>query len=394
MTRKKKRPGFATNCVHAGEEGVFAPHPASTPVYQTSTFFFDDLDSAADVVEGKREGFLYTRVGNPTVKAFEDKMAVLEEGESAVAFSSGMAAVSAVFLESVRPGDEIISSSRIYGGTRNFYQHMLDKLGCSVRYFEPGEPMKGLASLVTRKTKLIFFETPSNPELSIVGMAEVAEAAKKWGIFSVVDNTFATPYLQRPLGSGIDCVLHSATKYIGGHGDAIGGVVIGSKSFIGRLRDRTLLNLGGCLSPFNAWLFLRGLKTLPVRMDRHCGTAAKIADFLSGHSQVGTVLFPGLESHPGHATAAAQMKDFGGMVSFRLRSREACRRFIKRLRLCRIGVSLGDAATLVLHPVLLFHRGLSDGACRKIGADPLLIRLSTGLEDADDIVEDLKAALK
>jgi methionine-gamma-lyase len=394
MARKKTIRGFETECVHGGEEGIFRYSPASTPIYQTSTFFFDGPEEAAAVHDGEKEGFLYTRTGNPTVKAFEDKMALLEVGESAVAFSSGMGAVSAVFLQVLRPGDEVVSSSRIYGGTRSFYENVLNRMGCPVRYFEPGDEERKIGSLITKKTKIIFFETPSNPELCIVDIGRIAALARKRGVFTAADNTFATPWLQRPLKGGIDCVVHSATKYIGGHGDAIGGVVVGSERFISELRKKMLLNLGACLSPFNAWLFLRGLKTLPLRMDRHCRTASEIARFLIGHPKVKTVLYPGLETHRDYETAKAQMKDFGGMVSIRLKDRENCLRFLRRLKICRIGVSLGDAATLVLHPASLFHRNLSDAACRRAGTDPLLIRISAGLENAQDLIEDMKTALR
>jgi methionine-gamma-lyase len=246
---------------------------------------------------------------------------------------------------------------------------------------------------VTGKTRLIFFETPSNPELSIIDIGLIASLAKKHRLFSVIDNTFATPYLQRPIRAGIDCVVHSATKYIGGHGDSIGGLVISPGEFAARIRSNILQNLGGCLSPFNAWLFLRGLKTLHVRMERHCKTAGTVAEFLAGHPKVKTTLFPGLRTHPGHRIAKRQMSGYGGMVSLRLESGKACRKFINGLQLCRTGVSLGDAGTLALHYASMFHAGLSDAACRKIGADPTLIRISTGLEDAGDIIEDLKYSL-
>ncbi|MBI5638986.1 MAG: PLP-dependent transferase [Nitrospirae bacterium] len=392
---KKKRYGFGTEAVHGGEEKGFLYNPASTPIYQTSTFFFSDMQEAAEVNQGRKEGFVYTRIGNPTIKAFEDKMAILEGGEAAQAFSSGMAAISAVLLEILRPGDEIISSSHIYGGARSFFDNILRKLDCPVRYFSPLEDLKKkIPALITKKTRLIFFETPSNPELSIIDLKLISGIARKHKIVSVIDNTFATPYLQRPLVSGIDCVIHSATKYIGGHGDAIGGVVAGSGDFIARLRKNMLLNLGACASPFNAWLFLRGLKTLHVRMEHHCRSAEKIADFLKRHPKVKGVLFPGLKDHPGHAVAKRQMSAFGGMVSFGLPGRSSCRRFIDNLHICRLGVSLGDTETIVLNSALMFHSEISDAACRRLGIEPTLIRISTGLEDPEDIIEDMKTALK
>jgi methionine-gamma-lyase len=391
----KKPYGFATNAVHGGEVGRFSYSPSSTPIYQTSTFFLDEPGDVLDIELGTREGFIYTRLGNPTVRAFEDKMAMLEGGESAVAFASGMGAVAAVFQELLRPGDEVISSSRVYAGTRNYYREILGGLGCAVRYFEPEDaPEKKIPSLINGRTKVIFFETPSNPELSVVDIGLIARLARRQGLVSIIDNTFATPYLQRPLLSGIDCVVHSATKYIGGHGDAIGGVVIGSSELVSRLKDRMLIYLGACLSPFNAWLFLRGLRSLPVRMDRHCSSAAAVAGFLSCHSKVTEVLYPGLKSHRGYRTAKAQMSGFGGMVSFRLRSRSACKRFFSALSLCRIGVSLGDTETIALNYALTLHPDKTHADCQRIGVDPMLIRLSIGLEDPEDIMEDLKTALE
>jgi len=391
---KNKKYRFATVTVHGGEEGRFLHNPSSTPIYQTSTFFFNDTKEAGDVAGNNKEGFLYTRVSNPTVKAFEDKMALLEGGESAVAFSSGMAAISSVFIEFLRPGDEVISSRQIYAGSRGFFENTLKKLACPVRYFESGDDLKKtIPSLINRKTRVIFFETPTNPELSIIDISAIARLARQYRLISIMDNTFATPYLQKPLSYGIDCIIHSATKYICGHGDALGGIVVSSREIISSIRKNTLLNLGGCLSPFNAWLFLRGLKTLHIRMDHHCGSALKIANFLDRHKKVKDVLYPGLKTHAGHKTAKKQMKAFGGVVSFRLTNRLACKKFLNNLDLCKIGVSLGDSATLVLHSASLFHSKLSDSACRRIGIDPELIRISAGLEDVDDIIEDIQAAL-
>lgn len=390
VKERKGRRGFGTIAVTGGEEDRFAFNPASTPIYQTSTFFSEDPEGQAGP-----DGLIYTRIGNPTVGAFEDKMAMLEGGEAAVACASGMAATSAVILEFVRPGDEIISSSRIYGGSRLFFGSLLGRLGCAVRYFSPDDDYrKTIPALITKKTRLIFYETPSNPELSIVDNEVIGRIGRRHGLVSVIDNTFATPYLQRPLGSGIDCIVHSATKYIGGHGDSIGGIVVSSKETICRIRQTMLLNMGGCISPFNAWLFIRGLRTLHVRMDLHCSTAAQIAEFLQGEKKVKEVLYPGLKKHPGYAVAKRQMKAFGGVVSLRLAGREACRRFLKGLDLCKIGVSLGDTSTLALNAALMFHSDKSDDACRRLGVDPTLIRISTGLEDTRDVIVDIKNALK
>lgn len=391
---KKNKKGFGTDAVHEGE--VRFPHnPLSTPIFQTSTFYFGTIEEAGRVNQGAQKGFVYSRIGNPTIEVFEKKLAALERAEDAVAFASGMAALAAVFLEVLSPGDEMISSSRIYGGSRVFFEQILKKSGCTVRFFDPYDNVqKQISALVNRKTKLIFFETPSNPELSVIDIRIIASLANKYRLFSVIDNTFATPYLQLPLSDGIDCVVHSATKYIGGHGDAIGGIVAGSREFIKRLRKTMLLCMGGCISPFNAWLLIRGLKTLHVRMDYHCRSAEKIATFLSGHKKITSVLYPGLKEHPGHEIAKKQMAAYGGMVSFTLESRNACRQFLNNVRLCKIGVSLGDTETLVLNSALMFNGNRSDAACRKAGIDPALIRVSIGLEDPADIIDDLRTALK
>ncbi|MBA4372631.1 MAG: methionine gamma-lyase [Thermodesulfovibrio sp.] len=387
--------GAGTLLVHGEGDFCAVASPSSMPIYQASTFFFTDPADVAAIAGGQKNGFVYTRMGNPTVKAFEDKIALLEESDAAVAFSSGMAAVAAVLLELLEPGDEVISSSSIYGGTRIFFDRTLRKLNCPVLYFDPQDDLKvKLPSLITKKTRLIFFESPSNPSLSIIDVRVIADIARKYRLVSVIDNTFATPYLQKPLLEGIDCVIHSATKYIGGHGDALGGIVAGPEKLVRRLRENMLMNLGGCLSPFNAWLFLRGLKTLHLRMDCHCRSAAAIAEFLAGQNKVRSVLYPGLREHPGHRTAGKQMKDYGGVVSLTLGSRAACRRFMKRLRLCRVGVSLGDTETIVMNAALMFNSKLSDAACLQKGIDPTLIRISTGLEDAADIIGDIGQALK
>lgn len=387
--------GEATILVHGGEVACQNVHPSSAPICQASTFFFTDPAEAAEIASGQKDGFIYTRLGNPTVRAFEEQMALLEQGRAAVAFSSGMAAVSAVILGLLKPGDEVISSSSIYGGSRIFFDKTLRKLNCTVHYFDPRDDLRTkIPLLVTKRTRIIFFESPSNPALDIIDLRVIADLARKYRLVSVIDNTFATPYLQKPLLLGIDCVIHSATKYIGGHGDALGGVVVGSGKLIRQLREDMLMNLGACLSPFNAWLFLRGLKTLHLRMECHCRTAAAIAEFLAGQGMVETVLYPGLREHPGHRIAEEQMKDFGGVVSFTLDSRAACRRFMKRLKLCRIGVSLGDPETIVMNAALMFNSRLSDAACREKGVDPTLIRISTGLENPADIISDIAQALR
>lgn len=385
---------FSTLAVHGGEGGH--PHnPLSVPIYQNAVFAFDDVEAAADQVE-TGEGFIYSRIGNPTVDAFEQKMALLEGGEAALAFASGMAAISAVFMTLAKPGDHILASRKMYSGAHSLISHQLRPMGYQVEFFDAAgaDGPENLKRALRDNTRFVYFESPSNPELDIVDILALTGIVKQRGIPTVIDNTFATPYLQRPLSLEVDVVVHSATKYIGGHGDAVGGVVVGSDNLIGRMRHGVRKDLGGILSPLHAWLYLRGLKTLPLRMDRHCGSAMEVAHFLESHPAVGAVIYPGLASHPDHELAKKQMSNFGGVVSFRLPSRDHGKRFCDAVRLCTLGVSLGDAATLVLHTASMFHRMESDEQCRGKGVDPLLVRLSVGLEDPSDIIEDLDRALR
>lgn len=384
---------FSTLAVHGGEGGH--PHnPLSVPIYQNAVFAFDDIDAAVNQVE-TGEGFIYSRIGNPTVDAFEQKMALLEGGEAALAFASGMAAISAVFMTLAKPGDHILAARHMYSGAHSLIAHQLGPMGYQVEFFDAAgvEGLENLRRALKDNTRFVYLESPSNPELDIADIGALAGIAKQRGIPTVIDNTFATPYLQQPLKMGVDVVIHSATKYIGGHGDAVGGIVVGSDNLIDRMRHGVRKDLGGILSPLHAWLYLRGLKTLPLRMDRHCGSAMEVARFLESHPAVGSVIYPGLASHAGHELARKQMNNFGGVVSFRLPSRENGKQFCDTVRLCTLGVSLGDAATLVLHTASMFHRMESDDQCRGKGVDPLLVRLSVGLEDPSDIIEDLDRAL-
>jgi len=385
---------FSTLAVHGGEEGH--PHnPLSVPIYQNAVFAFDEVaDTISQFETG--EGYIYSRIGNPTVDAFEKKMTLLEGGEAALAFASGMAAISAVFMTVAKPGEHLLVARSMYSGTHSLIAHQLRPMGYEVDFFDAAgtDGVRNLAKAIREKTKLVYFESPSNPQLEITDIEALARVAKERGITTAIDNTFATPYLQRPLSKGVDVVIHSATKYIGGHGDAVGGVVVGKERFIHRMRHGIRRDLGGILAPMHAWLYLRGLKTLPLRMDRHCDSAMKVARFLETHPSVDSVIYPGLASHPDHELATRQMKAFGGVVSFRLASREQCRKLCDTVQLCTLGVSLGDAATLIQHAASMFHHKESDEQCEKKGVDPLLIRLSVGLEDPEDIIDDLKQALE
>ena len=384
---------FATLCVH-GSGGVDPQTGAlSTPIYQSSTFAFKSARHGAQIFSGELEGYVYTRLGNPTQAAFEREMAFLEGGEAALAFASGMAAIAGVIMLLCRCGDNLVSGATVYGGTHNLYKESLPMWGIEAREVDATN-LSAIEEAIDSKTRLIFIETPANPTLDIIDIEKCAEIAHRHNIPLVVDNTFATPYLQRPLEMGADIVIHSATKYIGGHGDTVAGVVIGKKDFIDELRGKIIRDLGGIISPLNAWLLLRGLKTLPVRMDRHCQNALEIAKFLSLHPKVNWVRYPGLTTHPQHELAKRQMRNFGGMITFEIQGgRKAGERLMDNVGLITLAVSLGDCDSLIEHPASMTHSTYSEEELAQVGITEGLIRLSVGLEDPSDLIADLKQAL-
>ncbi len=385
---------FATLCVH-GSGGVDPQTGAiSVPIYQSSTFAFKSAKHGAAIFAGEDNGYVYTRLGNPTQAALEREMAFLEGGEAALCFSSGMAAISGVILSLCQSGDNLVSSDTVYGGTHNLYKETLPRWNIQVKEIDATN-LKNLENAIDEKTRMIFIESPANPTLSIIDIEGCANIAKKNGIPLVIDNTFATPYLQRPLEMGAQIIIHSATKYIGGHGDTIAGVVVGKKNYIDELRAKILRDIGGVISPLNAWLLLRGLKTLPVRMDRHCANALEIAKFLSLHPKINWVRYPGLSTHPQHEMAVKQMKKFGGMITFELKGgRKAGEKLMNSVGLITLAVSLGDCDSLMEHPASMTHSTYSAEKLAEIGVSEGLIRVSVGLEDPSDIITDLKLALK
>ncbi len=388
------RAKFATLCVHGS--GTVDPQTGalSTPIYQSSTFAFKSAQHGAALFAGEEEGYVYTRLGNPTQAALEREMAFLEGGEAALAFASGMAAISGVILYLCRNGDNLVSSDTVYGGTHNLYKETLPLWDIEAREVDATN-LEKIEAAIDEHTKLIFIETPANPTLSIIDIQACAEIAHRHNIPLVVDNTFATPYLQRPLELGADIVIHSATKYIGGHGDTVAGIVIGKKELIDQLRAQILRDIGGIISPLNAWLLLRGLKTLPVRMDRHCANALEVAKFLSLHPKVNWVRYPGLLTHPQHELAKRQMRNFGGMVTFEVKGgRKAGEKLMNNVGLITLAVSLGDCDSLIEHPASMTHSTYSPEELEEVGITEGLIRLSVGLEDVSDIITDLKLALK
>ncbi len=367
-------------------------HPIVTPIYQSSTFVFPDTASLKDYQLGKKHGYLYTRYGNPTLTAAESHLATLDGARRSLLLSSGMAAVSTACLTLLRTGDEIVSSAPLYGGTAKLFDRIFRRLGIKARYFPAGKPGR-IDKLITSKTRLIYLESPTNPNLQIIDLETVSRIAGKKRIFTIIDSTFATPINQGPLHFGINAVIHSATKYLGGHSDLIGGVISGSDDFISAAVE-TMKLLGGCADPHQAFLIDRGLKTLDVRMKRHNDSAMQIARFLETDKRITRVIYPGLESHPQHQVAKAQMVGFGGMVSFDLASEPRAVRFVDALKIIKNAVSLGGTESLISIPIWTSHMGLNKADLAKSGVTPGLVRLSVGLEEPGEIIADIKNALK
>lgn len=393
---EKKNYGFQTRCIHGHghvSDGRWrTARPVSFPIVQTSTFAFESAEHGAAIFAGENDGFLYTRLGNPTQEALECRMAALEGGEAALALASGMAACTTAVLTLCGSGDHIVSGDTLYGGTHQLFTHTLPRLGIAVSEVDATDPAN-FERAITPATKLLFVETPANPTLVLTDLPAVAAIARKHGIPLLVDNTFCTPVLQRPLEMGADIVLHSATKYIGGHGDAIAGILVGSSEFITRARFETLRDIGGCISPFNAWLLIRGLKTLAVRVRQHGENAMTVAKWLEKHPKVTRVIYPGLPSHPQHELAKRQQAGFGGLISFLIAGgRDAGRTVMNSVELCTLAVSLGDVDTLIEHPATMTHSTYSEEDLLRVGIDPAMVRLSVGLEDPEDIIADLEQA--
>ena len=377
------RDGFATRAIHAGQAPEQTTGAVVVPIFQTSTF-------AQDTVGQTRAGYDYSRAGNPTRTALEIALADVESGRHGLAFASGMAAADAAVRSMLRPGDHIIIPADAYGGTFR----LIDKLCVPWGLTYSAVPLQDLDAVVAAcnaNTRLIWCETPTNPLLNIADIAALAEIAHGGDAKLVVDNTFASPYLQQPLALGADVVLHSTTKYIGGHSDVIGGALITANDELGEAFGFAAKSMGGIAGPFDAWLTLRGLKTLALRMEKHCDNAEAVVELLTEHPKVGRVYYPGLESHPGHDVAAGQMSRFGGMVSFTVRGgQEEAVKLCSRTRLFTLGESLGGVESLIEHPYLMTHASVV-GSALEVPAD--LIRLSIGIEDVDDLLDDLADAL-
>jgi len=387
--------GFETLAIHAGQEPDPATGAVVPPIYQTSTYKQDGVGGLRGKELGETarwiEGYEYSRTDNPTRGALEECLAALEGGVRSLAFASGMAASDALLRSACRPGDHVLIPDDAYGGTFRLFDKVLTGWGLTYRPVPMSDPAAVRAALAERPAKLIWVESPTNPLLGIADIGVLAQLARDAGAQLVVDNTFASPYLQQPLALGADAVLHSTTKYIGGHSDVVGGAVIVADPGLADKIYFTRNAVGSAPGPFDSWLTLRGVKTLAVRMDRHCENALRIAEMLTSHPAVSEVFYPGLPAHPGHEVAAKQMRGFGGMVSFRAAGGPAeALEICGRTRLFTLGESLGGVESLIENPARMTHASVA-GSALEVPAD--LVRLSVGIESVDDLIEDLKAAL-
>ena len=391
----EKNLGFATRQIHIGKVKN-AAGSLCDPIYQTSTFEFETVEQGGARFAGQEDGYIYSRLGNPTLAAVEAKMASLEGGEAALCTASGMGAISSALWSAVVAGDEIVADETLYGCTYALLNHGMSKFGVKVTLTDLSD-IENLKKALTDKTKVVYFETPCNPTLKLLDIELIAKTAHDFNpaIRVIVDNTFCTPYLQRPLSLGANVVVHSATKYLNGHGDVIAGVIVGDAEFLAQCRMFGLKDMtGAVMSPFNAFLMARGMKTLDIRMERHCANAKKVAEFFVNHPAVEKVYYPGLDSFEGHEIAAKQMRMPGGMISIELKAdKAATAAALNKLELCTIAVSLGDAETLVEHPATMTHSTYTADELKVAGISEGLVRVSVGLEDPEDIIADFKAVL-
>ncbi|MDL2718631.1 MAG: cystathionine gamma-synthase [Acidobacteriota bacterium] len=388
---KSKAPGFATTCIHAGQDPEPVTGAVTVPIFQTSTFVQEGFGKP-------RQGYEYARTKNPTRLALELQLAAIEGGAVAHAFASGMAAETTLMLSFVKAGDHVLVSRNTYGGTYRFFSKVLANFGVTFAYVDTTDA-ETVRKAVTSATRMLFVETPTNPTMEISDLAALAAVAKIEGkrigakIRVVVDNTFATPFFQKPLALGCDVVVHSTTKYLNGHSDSVGGAVVCADPKDGEKIGFTQNAAGAILSPFDSFLVSRGIKTLPVRMRAHDANGREVAAWLTKQKKVKKVFYPGLSSHPGHAVAARQMSGFGGMISFDLGSIEAVKRFLDRVVVCALGESLGGVESLISHPASMTHASVEPEERLRRGITPGLVRVSVGIEDAPDILQDLENAL-
>lgn len=374
---------FATVCVHAGQEPDPSTGAIITPIYQTSTYVQEGL--------GQHKGYEYGRTQNPTRMTLEANVAAIEGGTAAFAFASGMAAIDTV-LTRLQSGDHVVVSDNTYGGTFRLFEKVRRKFGLDFSYVDTAN-LDAIAPALTAKTKYLFVESPTNPMLSVTDIAAASDIAHKHGVRVVVDNTFASPYVQRPLDLGADIVLHSTTKFLNGHSDSVGGIVILKHDDDVEWMRFVQNAAGAILGPMDSWLVLRGTKTLPIRMERTNANTMRLAEYLSEHPRVTRTIYPGLPSHPHHALASRQMTGFGGLISFDVGSLERSREVLGRVRLMALAESLGGVETLISHPAIMTHASVPQARREALGISDGLLRVSVGIEDIDDLIEDLAQAL-
>ena len=390
-----KKCGLGTTAIHAGTlKNLYGT--LAMPIYQTSTFIFDSAEQGGRRFALEEAGYIYTRLGNPTTTVLENKIAALEEGEAAVATSSGMGAISSTLWTVLKAGDHIVTDKTLYGCTFALMCHGLTRFGIDVTFVDTSN-LDEVKNAMKENTRVVYLETPANPNLKIVDIEALAKIAHtNPNTLVIVDNTFATPYMQKPLTLGADIVVHSVTKYINGHGDVIAGLVITNKALADQIRFVGLKDMtGAVLGPQDAYYIIRGMKTFEIRMERHCKNARKVVEFLNNHPKIERVYYPGLETHPGYEIAKKQMKDFGAMISFELKGGfEAGKTLLNSLKLCSLAVSLGDTETLIQHPASMTHSPYTKEEREAAGITDGLVRLSVGLENVEDIIADLEQGLQ
>jgi len=390
MTTQKK--GFNSNLIHAGEIADQF-RSATVPIYQTSTFAFNTAEDAAQCFNGESNGFIYTRLGNPTIEALEKQVALLENGYGAIAVSSGMAAVTTIYLALMSKGDHIVSTDAIYGPARNVMEKQFSRFGFESTYINTSK-IENIENAIKPNTKLLYIETPSNPTMEITDIQRCSELAKKYNLLLVVDNTFCSPYLQNPISFGADIVFHSMTKFINGHADIVAGIIVAKDKSIYEILRQMMINLGCNMDPHQAYLVLRGLKTLSIRIDRSQENAKKVAEFLENHPKVAWVNYPGLTSYKQYELGKKQMRGSGALMSFGLKSGyNGAKLLLNNLHLAILAVSLGGVETLIQHPASMTHSKLNNEDKIKSGITDDMIRLSVGIEDCEDIINDLNNAL-
>jgi methionine-gamma-lyase len=392
--RRNRQQGFSTRAIHLGYDPATENGALTPPIYMTSTFAFETAEAGSEMFRGERAGYIYGRTKNPTQTILEERMASLEGAEAGMTTASGMGAISSVMVTLLSAGDEVVIDHTLYGNTFAYFTQALPRFGIVVKLADFTHP-ETLAAQVSAKTRVVYFETPANPNLRVIDIAAVALIAHGVGATVVVDNTFATPVVQRPVELGADMVVHSATKYLGGHGDLLGGIVVGTKDMVTKVRQTGLRWVtGATLSPFNCFLMLRGLKTLELRMERHSASALAVAKLLEGHRKVANISYPGLPSFPQYELARKQMSAAGGLVAFELDGgMEMSMALVNKLKLVTRAVSLGDAETLIQHPASMTHAIYGAEERAKHGISDGQLRLSVGLESTDDILDDIEQAL-